>query len=58
MRKGFKRMPLRDLNEAQVLALAIAAEEEDGHIYRDFADGLRKDFPVTAVVFLSRISLS
>jgi rubrerythrin len=45
-------MYFRDLNEAQVLALAIAAEEEDGHIYRDFADGLRKDFPVTAELFV------
>ena len=45
-------MYFRDLNEAQVLALAIAAEEEDGHIYRDFADGLSKDFPVTAELFV------
>ena len=37
-------MYFRDLSEAQVLALAIAAEEEDGHIYRDFADSLSKIF--------------
>jgi rubrerythrin len=41
----------RDLTEAQLLALAITAEEEDGHIYRDFADGLRKDYPATADLF-------
>jgi len=45
-------MYFNDLNESQVLALAITAEEEDGHIYRDFADTLRKDFPVTADLFV------
>ena len=40
-------MKFRELNEAQLLALAISAEEEDGHIYRDFADSLRADFPGT-----------
>ncbi len=29
-------MHFRDLNEAQILALAITAEEEDARIYRDF----------------------
>ena len=46
-------MKFRDLNEAQILALAIAAEEEDSHIYRDFADALRTDFPATAQLFTS-----
>ena len=32
-----------DLNESQLLALAITAEEEDGRIYRDFAQELRKN---------------
>ncbi|MBF0503637.1 MAG: rubrerythrin [Candidatus Omnitrophica bacterium] len=45
-------MYFHDLTEAQVLALAISAEEEDGHIYRDFAEALRKDFPVTADLFV------
>jgi len=45
-------MRFRELNEAQVLALAITAEEEDAHIYRDFADSLRVDFPATAELFL------
>jgi len=40
-----------DLSEPQVLALAISAEEEDGHIYRDFADSLREAFPATAELF-------
>lgn len=45
-------MHFRDLTEAQLLAVAIAAEEEDGHIYRDFAATLRKDFPATADLFV------
>jgi rubrerythrin len=44
-------MHFRDLNEAQLLAVAISAEEEDGHIYRDFAEALRRDFPGTAELF-------
>jgi len=40
-----------DLNESQLLALAISAEEEDGRIYRDFAQEYRKDFPATAELF-------
>jgi len=40
-----------DLNESQLLALAITAEEEDGRIYRDFAQEYRKDFPATAELF-------
>jgi rubrerythrin len=44
-------MHFRDLNESQILALAITAEEEDAHIYRDFAESLRADFPATAELF-------
>jgi rubrerythrin len=44
-------MHFRDLNEAQLLALAISAEEEDGRIYRDFAEALRADFPATTALF-------
>jgi erythrin-vacuolar iron transport family protein len=44
-------MRFRDLNEAQILALAITAEEEDAHIYRDFAESLRADFPAEAELF-------
>jgi rubrerythrin len=45
-------MHFRDLNEAQILALAITAEEEDGRIYRDFAAALQADFPATAELFV------
>ena len=44
-------MHFRDLNEAEILALAITAEEEDSRIYRDFAESLRADFPATAELF-------
>jgi erythrin-vacuolar iron transport family protein len=44
-------MRFRDLNEAQILALAITAEEEDARIYRDFAESLRANFSATAELF-------
>jgi len=44
-------MHFRDLNEAQLLALAITSEEEDGRIYRDFARQLQADFPASAELF-------
>ena len=40
-----------DLTEREVLALAIANEEEDSRIYADIAEGLRDDYPATAKVF-------
>ncbi len=39
------------LTEREVLALAIALEEEDQRIYADFADGLKDTFPASAAVF-------
>jgi len=42
---------LADLTEREIIALAIANEEEDGRIFADFADGLRDDYPSTAKVF-------
>jgi rubrerythrin len=44
-------MHFRELNEAQLLALAISAEEEDGRVYRDFAEALRANFPATTALF-------
>ncbi len=41
-----------DLTEREVLALAIANEEEDGRIYTDIAEGLRADYPGSANVFV------
>jgi rubrerythrin len=42
---------LPELTESEVLALAIANEEEDSRIYQTFAEKLRKDFPASAKVF-------
>jgi rubrerythrin len=39
------------MTEQEVLALAIALEEEDARIYEDFADGLQVDYPDQAVKF-------
>ena len=38
----------KSLSEKEVLALAIALEEEDARIYDDFAEGLQIDYPATA----------
>ena len=40
-------MSFKDLGEREILALAVSLEEEDGRIYGEFAEGLRKDFPAT-----------
>jgi len=40
-----------DLTEQEVLALAITNEEDDSRIYRDFAQGLREEYPASAKVF-------
>jgi rubrerythrin len=40
-----------DLSEQEILALAISSEEEDSRIYRDFAEGLRKQYPASAQMF-------
>ena len=39
------------LDEREILALAISSEEEDGRIYADFAEGLREQYPDSARVF-------
>ncbi len=40
-----------ELTEGEVLALAIANEEEDARIYLNFASKLRQQFPASAKVF-------
>jgi rubrerythrin len=39
------------LSEREILALAIALEEEDAKIYGDFADGLQERYPASAEMF-------
>ena len=40
-----------ELTEREVLALAIALEEEDERVYAEYADGLRQDYPASAAMF-------
>lgn len=40
-----------DLSEQEILALAISNEEDDARIYRQYAHGLREEFPSSAKVF-------
>ena len=48
---GFGRRPFDSLSEQEILALAISSEEDDGRIYRAYADGLREQFPQSAKLF-------
>lgn len=45
------RKPFSRLSEKEVLALAIASEEDDARIYATYADRLRKDYPASAAMF-------
>ncbi len=45
------RRRFSDLSEQEILALAIASEEDDGRIYRSYAAMLRDEFPASAAVF-------
>jgi erythrin-vacuolar iron transport family protein len=49
---GWGLRSLSDLSDREVLALAIQAEEEDGRIYRELANGLKDNYPASAQVFL------
>ena len=40
-----------ELTERELLALAVASEEEDGRIYADFAHAMRENFPDSAGIF-------
>jgi rubrerythrin len=41
----------KSLSEREILALAIALEEEDARVYDDFAEGLEATYPATAEAF-------
>lgn len=45
------RRSFSSLSEEEILALAIASEEEDASIYLGYADGLRQQYPASAKVF-------
>jgi rubrerythrin len=42
----------KDLSEQEILALAIALEEEDSRTYADIAAAIQEDFPASAKIFL------
>ena len=42
---------LLELDEREILALAIANEQEDSQIYQVFADSIREDYPSSAAMF-------
>ncbi|WP_269930807.1 iron exporter MbfA [Aminobacter sp. HY435] len=48
---GFGRRAFDSLTEQEILALAISSEEDDGRIYRAYADGLRDEYPQSAKLF-------
>lgn len=45
------RRPFASLSEREILSLAIAAEEEDGRIYSEFATRLADTYPGSAALF-------
>lgn len=45
------RRRFSDLDEQEILALAISSEEDDARIYRSYGETLRADYPDTARVF-------
>lgn len=45
------RRRFTDLDQREILALAISLEEEHGRIYADYAAGLGADYPASAKVF-------
>lgn len=51
MRLFSHRKRFNDLTEQEILALAISSEEDDGRIYRGYAEALRADYPATAHMF-------
>jgi rubrerythrin len=45
------RRQFKNLSEQEILALAISSEEDDGRIYRWYAQRLRADYPQSARLF-------
>lgn len=48
---NFNKRNFSQLGEQEILALAISNEEDDGRIYRSFAENLRANFPDSAHMF-------
>ena len=47
-----------ELDEREILALAVALEEEHGRIYADYVDGLKETFPASSRMARRRPSSS
>lgn len=45
------RRRFSELNEQEIIALAISSEEDDSRIYLSYAEMLREDFPASAKIF-------
>jgi erythrin-vacuolar iron transport family protein len=45
------RRAFSSLSEREILSLAVAAEEEDGRIYSEFATRLAETYPGSAALF-------
>ncbi len=45
------RRRFTDLSEQEIIALAISSEEDDGRIYRSYAERLRAEYPDSAKMF-------
>jgi len=45
------RRSFDSLSDQEVLALAISSEEDDGRIYKAYAEGLRANYPASAKIF-------
>jgi rubrerythrin len=46
-----QKRSFKSLSEQEILALAIASEEDDARIYLAYADQLKRDYPASAQVF-------
>lgn len=46
-----QRRRFSDLSEQEILALAIASEEDDARIYRSYAQRLSAEYPASAAIF-------
>lgn len=51
MRFLMNRKRFDDLSEQEIIALAISSEEDDGRIYRGYAETLRSEYPDSAAIF-------
>ena len=47
------RRAFTELEEREILALAIALEEEDSRIYKDYAERMKEKYPATASILQS-----